>query len=396
MTLFSSPYLDADLQRYPARKNDTLRAWDAADELIISYLFENKTCFKRSEVLIVNDNFGALAVNLASQIDEGSHQLNIASDSFLSRQGILQNMRTNSLDFNRISLYSTVQLWEEVSMPKLDLVLIKIPKSLAELEFQLNCLRKFIHADTQIIAGGMTKTIHNSTLKLFERYIGQTKTSLAKKKARLIFAIVDEANTVIPDLNWNLTSYSLPAGLIDGIQPKITSYPGVFSHDKLDMGTRLLLENLHVDAIKAERILDLGCGAGVIGIVASLVNSTARVSFVDESLLAIKSAQANARHLLTDRLDKLQFAATDCTDGIEDDSQDLVLNNPPFHERGGRTHQVSRSMFVGAKRVLRSGGSLLIVSNRHLGYHKVLETIFDNCQLIASNAKFVVLRSINR
>ena len=72
-------------------------------------------------------------------------------------------------------------------------VLIRIPKTLALLEFQLLRLREVLEPGTKIIATGMVRDIHTSTLKLFERYIGPTRTSLARKKARLVFSEYDPA-----------------------------------------------------------------------------------------------------------------------------------------------------------------------------------------------------------
>ena len=53
-------------------------------------------------------------------------------------------------------------------------------------------------------------------------------------------------------------------------------------------------------------------------------------------------------------------------------------------------------MFTGARRALRPGGELWVVGNRHLGYHVTLRRIFGNSELVASDAKFVVLRAVRR
>jgi 16S rRNA m(2)G 1207 methyltransferase (EC 2.1.1.52)/23S rRNA m(2)G-1835 methyltransferase (EC 2.1.1.52) len=71
-------------------------------------------------------------------------------------------------------------------------VLIKVPKTLAMLEYQLLRLREVVTPETRIIAAGKVKEIHNSTLGLFEQILGTTKTSLAWKKARLIYSQVED------------------------------------------------------------------------------------------------------------------------------------------------------------------------------------------------------------
>jgi len=57
------------------------------------------------------------------------------------------------------------------------------------------------------------------------------------------------------------------------------------------------------------------------------------------------------------------------------------------------TDHIAWQMFNDAYRTLKRGGKLRIVANRHLGYHIKLQRIFDNCQTVASNQKFVILEA---
>lgn len=72
---------------------------------------------------------------------------------------------------------------------------------------------------------------------------------------------------------------------------------------------------------------------------------------------------------------------------------DLILNNPPFHTHQTTTDMTAWRMFNDAKAALRPGGELWVVGNRHLGYHVKLRRVFGNCEVVASDAKFVVLRA---
>ncbi|WP_315981168.1 hypothetical protein [Aliamphritea spongicola] len=63
-----------------------------------------------------------------------------------------------------------------------DLVILKITKSLAQLEDQLHRIRPLLSENTRVLAAGMVKAIHTSTLDLFGKIIGPTHTSLAKKR----------------------------------------------------------------------------------------------------------------------------------------------------------------------------------------------------------------------
>jgi len=74
-------------------------------------------------------------------------------------------------------------------------------------------------------------------------------------------------------------------------------------------------------------------------------------------------------------------------------SAELVLCNPPFHQRRVVLDQIAQRMFRHARDVLRPRGHLWVVGNRHLGYHVALKALFGSAELMASNAKFVVLRA---
>ena len=77
-------------------------------------------------------------------------------------------------------------------------------------------------------------------------------------------------------------------------------------------------------------------------------------------------------------------------------SVDIVLCNPPFHQQHAVTGHIASQMFTDAKRVLKQGGRLRIVANRHLGYADVLKRLFGNCQQLAADPKFVILEAIKR
>ncbi len=275
---------------------------------------------------------------------------------------------------------------------RIDVLLVRIPKSLALLEDQLHCLAPRLHRDSVVIGTGKATEIHTSTLNLFEQLVGPTRTSLAVRKARLVFSRPDP-DRVRSRNPWPLT-YPLPVdgrlGAISGRE--VTNYAGVFCAERLDIGTRFFLEHLP-SSRAADHVVDLGCGNGVIGTAAALANPTARLSFIDESYQAVASARATfAANLPAGR--EAAFTAADALSAVPDASVDLVLNNPPFHTHRATTDVLAWRMFTGARRALRPGGELWVVGNRHLGYHVKLRKIFGNCDTVAGNPKFAVLRSV--
>jgi len=370
------------LHRYPVRKNDPLRAWDAADEYLLSYLQEHQLPGDSSNILILNDAFGALSVSLAS------YKPRSVTDSYLSEQAIIKNLQINHIDTQSVALNNSLQPLDDIY----DLILIKIPKNLAMLEDELYRIRDHCNNNTVILAAAMSKHIHTSTLRLFERILGPTSTSLARKKARLIMTKLDIS--LKPGHSPYPSQYTL-----QNTGDTYVNHANVFSREKLDIGSRFLLEHIP-QSEHYENILDLACGNGVVGITAARLNPQAKVCFIDESYMAVESAKANVQRLIIDENKKnsnrFEFKVTDCLQGILDNSQDLILNNPPFHQHHAVGDFIAWQMFRESRDKLKPGGELLIVGNRHLGYHIKLKRLFGNCETVASNKKFVILKSVKR
>ncbi len=193
----------------------------------------------------------------------------------------------------------------------------------------------------------MSKQIHTSTLQLFERIIGPTTTSLAQKKARLIFAAVG-ADLEIPASDYPVC-YPL-----EGTGFQLINHANVFSRDQLDIGTRLLLA--HIPASDGYRdIVDLGCGNGVVGLMAAQQNPAATLHFVDESAMAVASAQATLAG--SGLANPAHFSQGDALSGFPPASADLILCNPPFHQA---VWWVTR--LPGACSIRRAGCCGLVVS----------------------------------
>jgi 16S rRNA (guanine1207-N2)-methyltransferase len=361
------------LSRLPQRPRELLRAWDAADEYLLEQLAEQSPA-PDSRVLIINDSFGALAVALHD------FQPVALSDSYLSQAATRQNLRDNGLSEHSVTLLNSLAPLSGV----FDLVLIKVPKTLALLEDEVLRLRPHIHAQTQIIVASMLKTLPSSVWILLEKHLGATQTSLAKKKARLIF--------VTPNLNLPPLANPYPSSYrLEHTDYTISNHANVFSRDSLDIGTRFFLQHLPSEPL-ARDIIDLGCGNGVVGLLAAERNPQATLHFVDESFMAVASAQDNFQRVFGENR-AATFQVGDGLNAFAAQSADLILCNPPFHQNNTIGDQIAVSMFSGARRVLRQGGQLWVIGNRHLPYKVTLERLFGHCDQQASNAKFVILRT---
>ncbi|MEY6564568.1 50S rRNA methyltransferase, partial [Streptomyces sp. PGLac3x] len=175
-----------DLTRFPEDPRDQLRAWDAADAYLLRHLAETEALTgpeTDGALVVALDRWGALTTALAAR-----RPVQI-SDSHLARSATRANLARAGLDDPEaagVRLLTT----RDTPPERIDVLLVRVPKSLALLEDQLHRLAPALHPGTLVVGTGMVKEIHTSTLRLFERIVGPTRTSLAEQKARLIHATV--------------------------------------------------------------------------------------------------------------------------------------------------------------------------------------------------------------
>ncbi|KUL76552.1 MULTISPECIES: methyltransferase [Streptomyces] len=376
----TTPWGDLALTRFPEDPRDRLRAWDASDEYLLAHLAEQDVPLSGT-VVVVGDRWGALVTALAA------HRPTQITDSWLAQEATRANLARHGVEPGAVRLLTT----QDPPPDRVDVLLVRVPKSLALLEDQLLRLAPAVHEGTVVVGTGMVREIHTSTLELFERILGPTRTSLAKRKARLILC-TPEPSAERSANPWPYT-YTLPDGVGTASGSTVVNHAGVFCADRLDIGTRFFLAHLP-GGRGPRRVVDLGCGNGVVGTAVALANPEAEVLFVDESFQAVASAEATFK--ANGVPGHAEFRVGDGMAGVPDGSVDLVLNNPPFHSHQATTDATAWRMFTGARRALRPGGELWVVGNRHLGYHVKLRRLFGNSEVVASDPKFVVLRAVRR
>ena len=372
MPTLATPFAQLDLIRQPEMANEPLQAFDAADEYLLAHLHE-QGLGPDSRVLLLNDGFGALACSLAAHC-----RVTSSGDSHLGYLALQKNLARNGLAADRVNFVPASATAEG----PFDWVLVRVPKTLALLEEQLIRLHGQLAPGARVIAGAMIKHLPRAAGDLLEQYIGPVQASLAVKKARLLTA-TPEARPA-PESPYP-TRYKLDKPAIE-----LLNHANVFCREGLDIGTRAFLPHLPKSLVP-QRVADLGCGNGVLAIAFALANPQAELTLVDESYMAVQSAEANWRAALGERPATFRAA-----DGLADqprDSLDLVLCNPPFHQQQVVGDFLAWRMFQQARAALVTGGELWIVGNRHLGYHAKLARLFRGVQQVAANPKFVVLKA---
>ncbi|HEY9233914.1 MULTISPECIES: class I SAM-dependent methyltransferase [Phenylobacterium] len=175
---------------------------------------------------------------------------------------------------------------------------------------------------------------------------------------------------------------AIAEGALRRLPSGLWSQPGVFSWDRLDPGSDLLLHNLPPLAGAGA---DLGCG---IGWLARQVLSSPQVislALIDIDRRAVECARRNVEDTRASfEWGDVRSAAAKLSD------LDFVVMNPPFHDGGQEDRALGQAFIKAAAGALRNGGSLWLTANRHLPYEAILAEAFKNVRPVADQGGYKV------
>ncbi|MEP4484764.1 MAG: methyltransferase [Halioglobus sp.] len=375
MSLFSTPFGDFGLKRYPSQPRESLQAYCSADALLLESLVEAKQVSPGDDVLVVNDEHGALSIPLSA----GHYKPTLWSDSALSQLAVINNA-------NSCNQKTPALAWSTENPPSANVVLMRVPKLLPYFEHQLATLSSCLAPGAVVEIAGMDKHLSPRTGDIIERYLGPTTRHRGARKARRFTAIVanDKPSTPVALLSRQYDVKAPPLSL--------QSLPNVFSADRLDGGSQLLLNTL-AQIKPAEEVIDLACGNGVLGLAAIANGITRSITFCDESAMAIESARRNVQHLPASGSLDIKYHHGDGLLGLTV-RPDLILCNPPFHLHHVVDEFAGQRLLRQCAKVLKHDGSLLLVANRHLKYAPLLRRHFAQVERLIEDNRFVVWRAI--
>jgi 16S rRNA (guanine1207-N2)-methyltransferase len=161
------------------------------------------------------------------------------------------------------------------------------------------------------------------------------------------------------------------------------TWPGVFSWDRLDPGTAALIQALPAMAGQGA---DLGCGVGVLSQAALANTGVTRLLCVDRDRRAIECAR---RNLVDARVETVWADVRK----LPEAALDFVIMNPPFHDAGSEDRRLGQAFVQAAARMLRRGGMMYVVANRHLPYEAVLDEAFAAWRPLADMGGYKVLEA---
>lgn len=258
----------------------------------------------------------------------------------------------------------------ELPEASLDEAVLLVPPGAVEARYTLALALKALHPGGRLTAAA-PKDRGGLRLKKTLQGFGCTVDETSRRHHRI--CVVRRPEEVV----------GLEATLAEGAPRRLGEFwsqPGVFSWDRLDPGTALLLR--HLPALSGHGA-DLGCGVGVLAKAVLAASEVRRLMGVDIDRRAIAAARRNVEDPRAAFLwaDVRQAGLTDL---------DFVVMNPPFHEQGAEDKGLGQAFIRAAATALRKGGTLHLVANRHLPYEAILQEAFARTALVADEAGFKV------
>lgn len=354
------------INRPISEKNQSLKAWSAADEYLLQHLEESP--LEDKALAIVNDRFGFLTCLMHPYLPTS-----ILSNKS-EKKATEQNLLNNQLDLANISFCTPLHLSEK----KLDIGLLKIPKSLELFRLFLYSLSANWKEDAVLFCGFMTRHFSPKMLKIAAEFFEEVEQSLAWKKSRVLILKKPKAFE-----NKNIIHQISFDGQI------FKQYFGVFSAKHIDYASQFLIENWSINP-SDERVLDLASGNGVLAAAVRKYSSACELHLLDDSYLAIESSKLNLAASNT------FFHCDNTLSNFEDNYFDCVVSNPPFHFEHEVNIQPSLNLFKEVHRCLSPDGSFVLVANRHLNYKTHLSLLFSRISVVNENSKFIIYECRNK
>jgi len=337
-------------------------------------------------ILLLGSSQAALAVHLARQLKHGN--LVIHDHNYTALE-----MTRLTLEANRVSSF---QILPAVELPAesehaFSKVIIQIPKGRQIIRRWLVQAYQALKTGGKVFIAGANAAGIQSTIKDAEALFGNGRI-LGYKKGNRVAEFIKDTKTVSPE--WSELPGIAPGTWVSfdiylNDHPfSVRSLPGVFSYDRLDAGTEMLLQATCITP--GDEILDVGCGNGIIGTYAA-ARDAGLVHMVDNNLLAIASARET---LAVNHVRNAKVFTGDLLEPVGSQKYNLILSNPPFHAGFEVNYQITLAMISQSSQSLLPGGRLIIVANRFIRYTDLIRDIFGNVSILKESEKYHVLSGL--
>jgi 16S rRNA (guanine1207-N2)-methyltransferase len=268
----------------------------------------------------------------------------------------------------------------EAPAGRFDSAVLFLPKSRELCDYLLNALAARLPGRPLFLVGEKRAGIERAARQLAP--LGEVRKLDSARHCQLWQVRVDNCPPA-PELHALAQHFELD---LDDGPLQVVSLPGVFSHGRLDRGTALLLDKL--DGLPCGRLLDFGCGAGIVGAALKRRYPASEVVMLDVDAFAVESSRltlaANGLQAEVIAGDGIDAAPGECA---------AIISNPPFHQGVHTSYEASETLLQRAASHLQSGGELRLVANAFLRYPPLIEAHLGRCETLIEADGFRIYRA---
>lgn len=337
-------------------------------------------------LVVIGDRHGAITLGAAHVF--GATGIRVHQDALLAERALIANATRLGAGADPGATFTHHRLGEQL-LAGAKLVLLQLPRSLAELEEISWNVARYADPDVVLLAGGRDKHMSRGMNELLARHFGEVVASRGWRKARVLTARSPRPAEMLGDPRF-------PEHAGDADLPfELFAHGATFGGATLDHGSRLLLRTLREQppAVPA-RVADIGCGNGVLAVSAALAWPAAQLVASDQSAAAVLATRLTAAAAGVE--DRVATYRADATEAVAEGWADLLLLNPPFHA-GSTVHVgVGQRLIRSCARALAPGGELRLVFNSHLAYRPLIEREIGPTRQLARDRTFTVLAASRR
>lgn len=262
-----------------------------------------------------------------------------------------------------------------------DTALVRLPKARDEQEMTAHAALGALAPGGQLIVYGGNDEGIRSAAGMLQELTGAVGTLATRGHGRVLATRRNAADRLKDTLlSWRMMS---PIEIAGKTRDWI-SYPGIFAAGRLDEGTQLLLGAMPALTSRT-RVLDYGCGSGVIGAAALAQEPGIVLDMLDSDTVALEAARENvpgARSVPGTRLADTEYQA-----------YAAILSNPPLHQGAVEDHTLLERLVADAPSHLAPGGLLQIIVQHRLPLDRLFAQHFGHVDIVAENGRYRVWRA---